>query len=79
MDPDKALAEIRAILNAADRPQGLDDENVDRLVELVAGLDTWIDLGGFLPKAWGGDPAFPESDERGLSKGVKPRILGATG
>jgi hypothetical protein len=76
VDPDKALEEIRSLI-AYDGRLGVVE--VERLVELVGGLDTWIDSGGFLPKAWGGDPAFPESDERGLSKGVKARILGATG
>lgn len=56
MDPDKALEEIRALVEAADRPQGLDVENVDRLAELVGGLDEWLSSAGFLPKAWGGDP-----------------------
>ena len=75
MDPDEALRQIRAeIKGYLVRPHGLEDsERLSRLVELVKGLDGWIDSGGFLPKAWGGDPAFPESDERGLPDEARQR------
>lgn len=56
MDPDKALEEIRELVEWHGK---LGAFQVERLVELVAGLDGWLATGGFKPKAWGGDPAFP--------------------
>lgn len=46
MDPDVALADIRAIL---DKPGP--DAYAD-LATLVDGLDTWLSGGGFPPAAW---------------------------
>ena len=51
MDPDETLAQLRAAVTAS---RGADDagEHLDRIVELVDALDTWLTRGGFLPAAW---------------------------
>lgn len=50
MDPDAALAEIRELV---DRIKAADSRHtVQRLAELVDGLDQWLSRGGFLPAAW---------------------------
>lgn len=48
MDPDAALAQIRALL----RLTSITRSDAERLVELTEGLDTWLSQGGFLPAAW---------------------------
>ena len=48
MDPNAALAEIRAILSRDD----LDLMDYERLADLIAALDEWITRGGYLPAAW---------------------------
>ncbi len=61
MDPDKALAEIRAeIKSYHERPHGMSDsDRLAHIVEHVEALDEWLASGGFQPKAWGGDPLPP--------------------
>lgn len=87
MDPNATLAELLALVaelqRLADEPDDppTDDARIDgylqsaaRLAELLAGLDTWIRRGGFLPTAW--DPA--ERTDRGMTwpEGVPvPRVL----
>lgn len=53
MDPNAALAQLRAILETA----RAEDRNLDRfdaacMDELFSGLDQWLSSGGFLPDAW---------------------------
>ena len=48
MDPNAALAEIRAILT--NFSFGMNEAL--RLAELVDGLDDWLSHGGFLPDDW---------------------------
>lgn len=48
MDPNAALAEIRAILT---NPSFWMAEAF-RLAELVDGLDDWLTHGGFMPTEW---------------------------
>lgn len=50
MDPNKALAEIRELTKLWSHQ--LDDHQVQRLLELVAGLDDWMSKGGFMPEPW---------------------------
>ena len=68
MDPDAALAELRAladtILDLIDSASGdtgssdpseepaVDLADASRFAELVQALDGWICAGGFLPRAW---------------------------
>lgn len=47
MDPDAALANIRAIIASENA-----DAWIDELVEAIDALDQWISRGGFLPSAW---------------------------
>jgi len=47
MDPDAALREIREI-----HASGGSREDFERLLELVCGLDTWLQRGGALPADW---------------------------
>lgn len=51
MDPDAALNELRELINK--HGQGVyDGVDIDRMVELIDGLDEWLQTGGFLPKDW---------------------------
>ena len=51
MDPDAALAAMRAILaRSADRQVKLED--AVELLELFEALDVWLVRGGALPRAW---------------------------
>jgi len=56
MDPDANRAEqIRLaydVIRRRDKDIPLDEDDVDRLAELVIALDEWILRGGFLPSAW---------------------------
>lgn len=61
MDPDKALEDLREIFRVRDCEMNdvkkrydyaNDPEVVERLHDLFEGLDRWMSLGGFLPKAW---------------------------
>jgi len=47
MDPDEALAELRAL---AEKTISLDV--ADEMQQLFSGLDEWLSKGGFLPKDW---------------------------
>ena len=47
MDPDAALREIREI-----HASGSSREDFERLLELICGLDTWLQKGGALPEDW---------------------------
>lgn len=47
MDPDAALREIREICAS-----GGSQEDFERLLELICGLDTWLQRGGTLPEDW---------------------------
>ena len=49
MDPNATLEEIRRIVKAWDNGQPAD---LDRLAEVVGGLDDWLTCGGFLPAPW---------------------------
>lgn len=54
MDPNTALAEIRALIEQINNA-GLHDDGwgmADELAVLVQGLDNWLSLKGFLPDAW---------------------------
>jgi hypothetical protein len=48
MDPNAALAEIRAILTNPSFGMA----EAFRLAELVDGLDDWLTHGGFMPTEW---------------------------
>lgn len=67
MDPDAALVEIRALIATlepiastvvmlASSERGIAEidysDDVERLCELVRGLDGWLQRGGFLPASW---------------------------
>lgn len=58
MDPDANLKEQRILAlrmtSDHDDPEsnGIDQDDANRLAELVLALDEWIKNGGFLPKAW---------------------------
>lgn len=49
MDPTATLTEIRTLTG----PRiGLNPHEVNRLIELVDGLDQWLSHGGFMPTQW---------------------------
>lgn len=57
MDPDVALADIRADVAAILTPNNPLDvwdqiDIADKLAERVSALDEFLSKGGFLPKAW---------------------------
>jgi hypothetical protein len=55
MDPNKALAEIRAIVAKVTSDDYTGDEIELKLLDLanlVQGLDQWLSNRGFLPRAW---------------------------
>lgn len=51
MDPNAALAEIRKLTRDVLKGRA-DEEDIERLAELIEGLDNWLSKGGFLPKNW---------------------------
>lgn len=58
MDPNATLRELRQlaaqIITDYDDVEGngIDQDDANRLAELVEALDDWITKGGFLPGAW---------------------------
>lgn len=56
MDPNENLRlQLRiskSIMAAIDKGKSVDEEDANRLAELVESLDQWILRGGFLPKRW---------------------------
>lgn len=67
MDPNAALAELRALV--ADGHE-TDSDDHDRIAELVRALDTWISRGGFLPAAWQQPAARPHVTEHNRTQGA---------
>lgn len=51
MDPNTALARMRALTERADSQQLTLEEGFE-LAELISGLDQWLSRGGFLPTDW---------------------------
>jgi len=51
MDPNATLDRIRELVHAQ-HDGGLDDAQVDELVESIGNLDDWLSKKGFLPIAW---------------------------
>lgn len=81
MDPDSALAEIRVmqktIAVAREVAEGDGDDGgeammVDRLMELIEGLDGWLTQGGFLPEDW--KRVVVGTAKRDIAKGEAFRI-----
>jgi hypothetical protein len=55
MDPDAALAQIRATVEAMGSPECTAEQRwllAGDLVTLWDGLDSWLSRGGFLPASW---------------------------
>lgn len=53
MDPNAALAEIRAeIADIESAGNDIEYRGAHKLADLVQSLDEWIAKGGFLPDAW---------------------------
>lgn len=52
MDPDAALINLRAAINAALIEQSPDHDSVDAIAEHFEALDGWLSRGGFLPSDW---------------------------
>ena len=58
MDPDAALDELLGLIGLmADVAGAGDEEQIDRceilrMTELVEALDSWLAIGGFLPRRW---------------------------
>lgn len=56
MDPNITIREIRAIIASwkllEKEGGGVDLTEVDKLVEYIDALDTWILKGGYLPEDW---------------------------
>jgi proline dehydrogenase len=56
MDPNSNLAEqlelAEKLIAEYDRNYHVDEEEADRLAELVIALDEWLRKGGFLPCPW---------------------------
>jgi hypothetical protein len=52
MDPDANLDEILSLVSDHYSRHGLDDDDVERLIDLIEALDGWLKNGGFLPAAW---------------------------
>ena len=49
MDPDACLAEL---LEFAKSEEGGEDIDIERIKELLQGLDGWLMKGGFPPRRW---------------------------
>ena len=59
MDPNAALAELRALIGvweAAGSRGTWTEADADRTIELARDLDEWIKKGGMLPRAWDRGP-----------------------
>lgn len=58
MDPNATLAEMVGLAELIQKDyededgNGVDQDDANRLAELVEALNNWILKGGFLPKAW---------------------------
>lgn len=56
MDPNAALAEIREIVKNTHDARYVTFEKIEheleRLVDLIDGLDNWLSKGGFKPRDW---------------------------
>jgi hypothetical protein len=58
MDPNATLAEMLGLAEVIQQEygdtdgNGVDQDDANRLAELVEALNSWIMKGGFLPKAW---------------------------
>jgi hypothetical protein len=52
MDPNVTLAEIRHLVTDIASTEAPDEDDVQRLAELVGGLDEWLSRGGFPPADW---------------------------
>lgn len=53
MDPDKVLEDLRkAVAEWEDGPPANGDAAADEMAACFNSLDEWIQMGGFLPKAW---------------------------
>lgn len=55
MDPNAALSEIREIIESRADQETFNARSINemlRLIELVAGLDDWLNRGGLLPDDW---------------------------
>lgn len=58
MDPNATLVEMLALAEMIQQEygdtdgNGVDQDDANRLAELVEALNGWITRGGFLPKAW---------------------------
>lgn len=59
MDPDANLQEQRRLIERMmkayddENGNGIDQDDANRLCELVQALDDWLTGGGFLPPSWG--------------------------
>lgn len=64
MDPNANLTELRGLVTKlraeftdSEDPNAVPDgHDVDRVLELIGGLDDWLSKGGALPKAWKHQP-----------------------
>jgi hypothetical protein len=53
MDPDEVLEESLEICRKIDKAEDpIDEDEVDRLAELILELHSWIKSGGYLPSVW---------------------------
>ena len=58
MDPDAALDELLVLIDRMRVPSHSNPrisapfQEVDRVLELLDGLDSWLTAGGFLPSRW---------------------------
>lgn len=54
MDPNAALADLRAALKVYDEAisKKVADEAAEQIVEAARALDEWLSKGGFAPEAW---------------------------
>lgn len=81
MDPNANLKELRELaaelIRLLDAEDHIDENDVNRLCELVEALDQWISRGGFLPAAWSDTPL--EDPDRGsftMSRRALGKLLG---
>jgi len=62
MDPEHTLHRLRELVD-----ESLDDGNVspreNEIVELIWSLDSWLTMGGFLPKRWDHPHRQPQPSE----------------
>lgn len=52
MDPDAALDDLRAAMDALDTDEPADPAVVGDATAAFAALDEWLSAGGFSPSAW---------------------------